>query len=456
MRYKVICEHPKVILNRALLTFVPHGGILYTNNDGEVVNTWHLSSLLPDYDTQSKELLHKLNRFWYQYKLKCESNRDSLDTCYYINPTTGETCPVFVEVPCNHCSVCLNRKRSAMAFRCEAESQMHPTPPLFITLTYDNEHLPNDQLLHYDHVQKFLKRLRMRLSREYHIDKHCIRYVCKGEYGGKNGRPHYHLLVWGMPYVQLAGRPALFQLISKTWSVYDAKTKTYNKIGRTQTVFSFNTQGAGYYLGKYLGKNDEHERTFMHGSTRDGGIGSSFIDSHKDFLLANEEVTKLNYVDKFTGKLHEMPLVKYFVNRVFPTISMRIPQELRYGVKSFVIGLHALETLSPNDPIIDRYLGFYQALSLDMPSSFFIKPYSVGLMDYRSAVSLCECSLSRLYTYIMRRDKSFDFSDAVFLSEHRNNFFTRLATQLPDVDVSTLAYNIKSRSFIEKSKYINC
>jgi len=62
----------------------------------------------------------------------------------------------------------------------------------FITLTYDNEHLPRDGSLHVEHWQKFAKRLRK--ARGPFRFFHC------GEYGAKSLRPHYHAAIFGLGF----------------------------------------------------------------------------------------------------------------------------------------------------------------------------------------------------------------------------------------------------------------
>lgn len=73
--------------------------------------------------------------------------------------------------------------------RCMHEAQMHPEN-CFVTLTYSDEHLPDDYSVHVEVVQKFMKRLR----KAYEPKK--IRSFAAGEYGDKDNRPHYHLLLF--------------------------------------------------------------------------------------------------------------------------------------------------------------------------------------------------------------------------------------------------------------------
>ena len=62
-------------------------------------------------------------------------------------------------VPCGKCYACRERKASDWAIRMYHEAQMHHAST-FITLTYDNEHLPENGTLKIEHFQKFMKRFR--------------------------------------------------------------------------------------------------------------------------------------------------------------------------------------------------------------------------------------------------------------------------------------------------------
>ena len=75
---------------------------------------------------------------------------------------------------------------------------------MFVTLTYDEVHVPGDFSLHKKEPVGFFKRLRSYLA--YNSDR-VIKYYCCGEYGQKkdptrpdknHGRPHYHAIIFGM------------------------------------------------------------------------------------------------------------------------------------------------------------------------------------------------------------------------------------------------------------------
>jgi hypothetical protein len=68
------------------------------------------------------------------------------------------------------------------------EAQLHEEN-CFVTLTYDDEHLPDGGRLVKADMQKFWKRLR------HHVGS--VRYYYCGEYGDEGLRPHYHACIFG-------------------------------------------------------------------------------------------------------------------------------------------------------------------------------------------------------------------------------------------------------------------
>lgn len=76
----------------------------------------------------------------------------------------------------------------------------------FITLTYDDDHLPAGGSLEIEAYQKFLKKLRKR------IEPHKIRYYFCGEYGETSQRPHYHAAIFGLG-------PEDAETIDKSWGL---------------------------------------------------------------------------------------------------------------------------------------------------------------------------------------------------------------------------------------------
>lgn len=105
-------------------------------------------------------------------------------------------CTRELQLPCGQCIGCRVDRKRAWTTRLVHESQMHDES-CFITLTYDDAHLPRNGSLHYPDVQKFLRALRKARKGTR------IRYYVVGEYGGETDRPHYHALLFGVRFADL-------------------------------------------------------------------------------------------------------------------------------------------------------------------------------------------------------------------------------------------------------------
>lgn len=110
-----------------------------------------------------------------------------LDKC--LSPQTE-----YITVPCGKCAECRDTYFNSLLQRaiCEARSSYM----YFVTLTYDDKHIPyidldHDRILYadYHHFQNLIKRLRNQkvLDRDF-------RYLVVNEYGDTYSRPHFHAL----------------------------------------------------------------------------------------------------------------------------------------------------------------------------------------------------------------------------------------------------------------------
>lgn len=91
-------------------------------------------------------------------------------------------------LPCGQCQACRLRLARDWTVRIMHESMMHERS-CFVTLTYDDEHLPRDRGLHVRDWQLFAKRVRNDLGP--------FRFYACGEYGPKTLRPHFHACIFG-------------------------------------------------------------------------------------------------------------------------------------------------------------------------------------------------------------------------------------------------------------------
>ncbi|WNK14504.1 MAG: replication initiator protein [Microvirus sp.] len=97
-----------------------------------------------------------------------------------------------LKLPCGQCVGCRLERSRQWALRCIHESKLYENN-IFVTLTYDDEHLPHDSGLNHRHFQLFIKRLRKSTTTP-------IRYYMCGEYGEQNARPHYHAIIFNYTF----------------------------------------------------------------------------------------------------------------------------------------------------------------------------------------------------------------------------------------------------------------
>lgn len=94
-----------------------------------------------------------------------------------------------LSLACGQCVGCRLKRSRDHAIRCMHEASMHDSNS-FITLTYDDDHCPDDLSLCYSHFQLFMKRVRKKFKMR-------VRFYMCGEYGEDLGRPHFHAILFG-------------------------------------------------------------------------------------------------------------------------------------------------------------------------------------------------------------------------------------------------------------------
>lgn len=102
-----------------------------------------------------------------------------------------------LKLPCGQCIGCRLNHAEGWAVRMVHEAQKHGENS-FLTLTYADEHLPQNGSLNYEHITLFIKKLRKVLSKTLYHGK--IKYYRVGEYGENLARPHYHIILFGFDF----------------------------------------------------------------------------------------------------------------------------------------------------------------------------------------------------------------------------------------------------------------
>lgn len=199
-------------------------------------------------------------------------------------------------VSCGQCVGCRLERSRQWAARIMGEAQLHKANS-FITLTYDNENLPDDHSLNVKHWQDFAKRLRKRKGK--------FRFYHAGEYGDKKGRPHYHAAIFGMDF--LSDRK-YYTTTKQGHTLYTSKS--LNAIWGQGEVWigdlSFESAAyiARYIMKKITGDSAEfHYRRWMPGTgeeyllkpeyntmSRRPGIGKAWITKFMSDVYPSDEL----------------------------------------------------------------------------------------------------------------------------------------------------------------------
>ncbi len=108
---------------------------------------------------------------------------------------------VGMEVPCRHCLQCRMQRSSQWQLRLDNELTAWDSA-IFVTLTYDNDTISTKHKgmsLEKKDLVNFTKRLKYFLNKK----NRKIKYYGCGEYGERNKRPHYHIIIFGMSLSEL-------------------------------------------------------------------------------------------------------------------------------------------------------------------------------------------------------------------------------------------------------------
>lgn len=212
--------------------------------------------------------------------------------------------PVFgnnLSLPCGRCMGCRLEKSRQWAVRCLHESKQYEDN-CFVTLTYDDDHLPKDRSLCRKHVQDFLKRLRFKF-----LDRKIRVFYC-GEYGDQLERPHYHLCLFNLDFKDRVK----FKKVNDFW-YYSSDTLSSLWTFGFSTVCDFSFETAAYvarYCTKKINGRDAEEHykgkvPEFAGMSLKPGIGKPWFDRfaktdlfpHDNLVVRKSECKPPRYYD---------------------------------------------------------------------------------------------------------------------------------------------------------------
>lgn len=187
----------------------------------------------------------------------------------------------------------------------------------FVTLTYDDDNLPDDYSLNVREWQLFYKKLKSDVR--YHVGKEAakaLKFFHCGEYGETYGRPHYHACLFGLDWpdkvhykteneVQTFTSERLAELWGKGHCVVGAVTfDSAAYVARYCLKKRTGEQADAWYFDPGTGVILKPEYTTM-----SNGIGKSWYEQfghdvrRRDEVIANEHPSR---PPRYYDTLHEL------------------------------------------------------------------------------------------------------------------------------------------------------
>lgn len=225
-----------------------------------------------------------------------------------------------ITIPCGKCIGCRLDYSREWANRCLMEISTSKFPCWFLTLTYDDDHLPIGDnafpTLVKEHASAFIKRLR-RLY-DYNYDHDGVRFFLCGEYGEKYCRPHYHVIVFNMP------APRDLSYVCNTGTGYPCySSDEISSLWKNGFVMICQaTWQTCAYVSRYVTKKHKGKDSFYYkergilpefvNMSLKPGIGFQYLDENMDKIL---EYDTIILSDPEKGKVEFTP-PRYFTKMV--------------------------------------------------------------------------------------------------------------------------------------------
>ena len=176
---------------------------------------------------------------------------------------------LIVYAPCGQCIACRLNYGKLWSIRMMEELKNHDKA-CFATLTYDEEHVPEDGQLSKRELQLFWKRLRKERS---------VRYFCCGEHGDRFGRPHYHAIIYGVS-------PEEVDLVQKHWPNGHVKLGFVTEDSCAYVAKYMTKKLNGRALREKLEEDPDYQNEFVLMSRRPG-IGAELSPAMVQYLQSN-------------------------------------------------------------------------------------------------------------------------------------------------------------------------
>ncbi len=208
-----------------------------------------------------------------------------------------------LEVACGQCMSCRINKSRDWSVRLTHENLYH-TQSSFLTLTYDEEHLPENGSLDISHWQLFAKRLRQTTG--------SFRFYHCGEYGAQTNRAHLHAIIFGHNF----NRDRELYKHSRKEKLYESESLNETWSHGQVLIGDVTPQSCAYVAGYIQEKLHGQAAHRIYGDrkhpystmSRNPGLGSKYLTrSNAKNILINNRVL-LNY--------QPQPIPDYYLSQI--------------------------------------------------------------------------------------------------------------------------------------------
>lgn len=403
------------------------------------------------------------------YSQRTLSDVKSPVSCFHPNLVYNPYLGDYVVVPCRTCAACRSSYARDLQNRIEDECRAHKFN-FFITLTYDNRNLPmyyaypsedgvtfrafrGDRPLldsnglelpeldfnledswfaepqhniyqpgfgfcYKPDIQKFIKRLRIKIVRNYgNVSQSKIRYFIASEYGPVTFRPHYHGVIFCDDERIARDLP---RLIRETWSLCDSDRCDVQLVSGAAPQYVAKYVNSFARLPKVLGT--ELTRPF-HLASKNPALGSFKVDEKEIFdCFVNNNFERPSVDDK-TGEvtfgLFPLKVLSRYFRRYCGYGESNLDYELRL-YKKYAEG----DYVKTYDPVEHRYIECHLRGEeyLNVKGSFKYKDY----LWFKCVQRLLKSSFSfpkrNEYGYVEGEYKNVTFTLVDILNNMRNMY----------------------------------
>lgn len=288
-------------------------------------------------------------------------------TEYEANPNKYSTYKSVVPIPCGQCTECKLNKSREWANRIMLEKKCYREEECwFITLTYEDEYLPTHTYCNQEtgeiiegisldkkDMTKFLKDLRRYY--DYHYQVNGIRFYGAGEYGSITARPHYHIILFGLPLDQSKLKLYKHNELGQSLWNHEELTKIW---GKGHVVVGRVTWESAAYVARYVMKKQTGQAVdwYYHAQgkiepfvnmSRMPGIGKKYLMDHINEIKQTDTIPIAN---KKTAEM--VPPPKYydrFMEKLEPQFMEELKQERRKKAEELQKFKNLLTDLSPQE-----------------------------------------------------------------------------------------------------------